>query len=86
MLKTALHTLDSWDLCHCTSRYNPIIIPGFLMEDSLHVHEQEAASCAPEFTRRGAVLLMKGLLHTWLWCMRGSMSFVSLQIDFCHFE
>lgn len=61
MLKTALHTLDSWDLCHCTSRYNRIIIPGFLMEDSLHVHEQEAASCAPEFTRKRGCVVNEGL-------------------------
>lgn len=86
MLKTALHTEDSWDLCHHTTRYNPIVIPGLLMEDSLCMHEQEAASCLPELARRGAAFLAKGLLHTWLWCMSGSVSFASLKIDFCHFE
>lgn len=56
------------------------------MEESLYVPDEGAAPCSPELALRGAVVLVKGLLHTGLWCMRGSLSFASFQIDFCHFK
>lgn len=40
----------------------------------------------PELALRGAVVLVKGSLHAGLWYMRASVSFASLQIDFCHFK
>lgn len=83
MQETALYTQDSWELGHCTTVYNPINIPGLLLEESLCVPDKEAVPCPPELALRGAVVLVKDLLHTGLWYMRGSVSFASLQIDFC---
>lgn len=86
MQETALYTQDSWELGHCTIVYDPINIPGLLMEESLYVPDEEAAPCPPELALRGTVVLVKGLLHTGLWRVRGFVSFASLQIDFCHFK
>lgn len=86
MQETALYTQDSWELGHCTTMYNPINIPGVLMEEILYVPDEEAAACLPELALRGAVVLVKGLLHTGLWYMRGSVSFASLQINFYLFK
>lgn len=78
LLGWRLHCKPKIPGIYAITRYKPIIIPGLLME------EQGAASCPPNLHADG--WLAKGLLHTWLCCIRGSVSFASLHINLCYFE